>query len=44
MIFFESLLTTFDASVIFEANGASSKIVLSLPTKAMSKFDQVKVV
>ena len=39
MIIFESLLTTFKASIIFEAAGAIAKIGLSLKPK---RYNQVQ--
>jgi len=42
MIIFESLLTTFNVSVIYKAAGLVSKIGSSLTT--LSKYNQVKLV
>jgi len=44
MIIFESFLTTFEASVIFEPAGLVSKIGLCLKLTTITKFNQDKLV
>ena len=44
MIIFESLLTTFEVSVIFEADGAVAKISSNLKPNQYKQVYQVKIV